>query len=101
MADEIQVLDFNDYMKKPVKVQAARLTEDAWAILHEQPNHVMRISGRQVCATEEDNKKYFLIDTLEGLMQGNIGDMLIIGVKGEIYACKPDIFEQTYNEVHN
>lgn len=98
MADEIQVLDFNDYMKKPVKVQAARLTEDAWAILHEQPNHVMRISGRQVCATEEDNKKYFLIDTLEGLMQGNIGDMLIIGVKGEIYACKPDIFKHTYDE---
>ena len=24
------------------------------------------------------------------------GDWIITGVKGEVYACKPDIFEQTY-----
>jgi len=39
------------------------------------------------------------IDTLEG---GHIvcpGDFVITGVKGELYPCKPDIFEATYNKV--
>lgn len=37
-----------------------------------------------------------LIPTLEGTMRANIGDWIIRGVKGEVYPCKPDIFEQTY-----
>lgn len=36
------------------------------------------------------------IDTLEGTMIASPGDWIIKGVKGEIYPCKPDIFEQTY-----
>lgn len=36
------------------------------------------------------------IKTLEGVMRGEIGDWIIQGVKGEIYPCKPDIFEATY-----
>ena len=38
-------------------------------------------------------------------MQASEGDYIIKGVQGEFYACKPDIFEQTYevaeNETHN
>ena len=29
-------------------------------------------------------------------MHANYGDYIIKGVKGEIYPCKPDIFEETY-----
>lgn len=36
------------------------------------------------------------IKTLEGDMICNIGDYIIKGVKGELYPCKPDIFELTY-----
>lgn len=36
------------------------------------------------------------IHTLEGPMRVNPGDWVITGVKGEKYACKPDIFEMTY-----
>lgn len=36
------------------------------------------------------------IQTLEGTMTARIGDYIIRGVKGEIYPCKPDIFEATY-----
>lgn len=36
------------------------------------------------------------IVTLEGLMQVSVGDWIIRGVKGELYPCKPDIFEATY-----
>ena len=41
----------------------------------------------------------YLIPTLEGTMKFQRGDMLITGVKGEIYPCKLDIFEQTYVRV--
>ena len=37
-----------------------------------------------------------LIPTLEGAMIANINDWIIKGVKGEIYPCKPDIFDMTY-----
>jgi hypothetical protein len=37
-----------------------------------------------------------MIDTREGVMRADIGDMVIRGVKGELYPCKPDIFEATY-----
>ena len=39
-----------------------------------------------------------IIETLEGKMQANIGDMIIKGVKGEFYPCKPDIFKATYDK---
>lgn len=54
------------FRKKPVVVDAVRLTE----------------------RTE--------IKTLEGTMIGNPGDWLITGVAGEKYPCKDDIFRATY-----
>jgi len=39
------------------------------------------------------------INTLEGSMQCNWGDIVIQGVEGEIYPCNPDIFEATYEAV--
>jgi hypothetical protein len=37
-----------------------------------------------------------IIATLEGKMRADLGDWIIKGVKGEVYPCKPDIFEATY-----
>lgn len=39
------------------------------------------------------------IKTLEGWHHANYGDYAIQGIKGEIYPCKPDIFEKTYEAV--
>lgn len=39
------------------------------------------------------------IHTLEGVMRANVGDYIITGVMGEVYPCKPDIFEATYEPV--
>lgn len=36
------------------------------------------------------------IVTLEGTMRANFDDWIIRGLKGELYPCKPDIFEATY-----
>lgn len=54
------------------------------------------------CAKKGDDgleDHHLKINTLEGQMRANDGDWLIRGVTGEIYACKPDIFEATYEPV--
>lgn len=39
------------------------------------------------------------IKTLEGDHHASVGDYIIRGVNGELYPCKPDIFEKTYDIV--
>ena len=36
------------------------------------------------------------IPTLAGEMSASAGDWIIRGIKGELYPCKPDIFDATY-----
>jgi len=59
------------YRKKPVVINAVRIMEP------------------------------FEVETLEGLMQGDAGDWLLQGIKGEFYPCRNDIFELTYEKVSN
>lgn len=49
-------------------------------------------SGADFDTAEEGIK----IKTLEGVMLASPGDWIIRGVKGELYPCKPDIFDATY-----
>lgn len=44
---------------------------------------------------------YCDIKTLEGTMRAHSGDYIIKGVNGEIYPCKADIFEKTYELVES
>lgn len=39
------------------------------------------------------------IETLEGVAHGDKGDYLVIGIRGERYIVKRDIFEETYEPV--
>ena len=39
------------------------------------------------------------VETLEGIMLVSAGDYIIKGVKGELYPCKPDVFELTYESL--
>lgn len=41
------------------------------------------------------------IKTLEGDHHASVGDYIIRGVNGELYPCKPDIFEKTYDIAEN
>ena len=43
-----------------------------------------------------DGFNWLEIETLEGIHRAMPGDWIIRGVKGELYPCKPDIFEATY-----
>lgn len=44
---------------------------------------------------------FFTVLTLEGTMEGHPGDYLIKGVEGELYPCKKEIFEKTYDILDN
>jgi hypothetical protein len=47
-------------------------------------------------SSEDENPR---IKTLEGTMMVSVGDWIIKGIKGELYPCKPDIFDATYEPV--
>lgn len=50
-------------------------------------------------AITHENDNLYLIPTLEGTMAMTPDDVLITGVKGEIYPCKEEIFKLTYEPV--
>ena len=88
------------YKKIPVAVEA--YTFDEMRVLEGRYGAVtcndsglssFEINGRKI---EQINTDTYRIQTLEGYHDMTRDDMLIIGVKGEAYPCKIDIFEMTY-----
>ena len=101
MPVDVKIMDFNQYTKKPVAIRAAMLSQAVWHnIRTECKNAIMTVQGHTVEAKISlTGEKYFTIDTLEGKMKAKVGDMLIIGIRGEIYACDKEIFDKTYDKV--
>ena len=89
------------YRKKPVVIEAITFDElVAYGLGHGanvQDGMPWSFDYEGQPITHENDDCY-LIPTLEGTMKFNRGDMLITGVVGEIYPCKLDIFEATYDE---
>ena len=81
------------FRKKPVVIEAIQLTKENVVEVLSFCN-----SSGNIVASNEDEMGISIL-TLEGTMTANTGDYIIKGVKGEFYPCKPDIFEQTYEEV--
>jgi hypothetical protein len=90
------------YRKKPVVIEAMQflgpvgiiadldqaVAFDGWIVANQ---------GDVACRYRGDK---LIIPTLEGEMEASPGDWIIKGVKGELYPCKPDIFEATYELTH-
>lgn len=82
------------YRKKPIVIEAFKWTGDADQ--EEDPEWIIAaIKAKSVSF----RGIHMLINTLEGIMAANPGDWIIQGVNGEIYPCKPDIFEKSYDLV--
>lgn len=83
------------FRKRPVEIDAFRLGyawPDWWAEAHAANRAVtFNRDGRW-----RGGPDYAEIQTLEGVMRANHGDWIIRGIAGEIYPCKPEIFEATY-----
>lgn len=81
---ELEVINFNELVELGIKSGAATHNGMPWSFDYK---------GHPI--THENDNTYLIV-TLEGTMRLNRGDLLITGVDGEIYPCKPDIFAKTY-----
>ena len=50
-------------------------------------------------STVETHGLVLIIPTLEGNMYASLNDYIIKDINGKFYPCKPDIFDNTYEEV--
>lgn len=88
------------YRKKPVVVEAFQLNarglvgEDWFWDAVTNNDVITHDFGKY-----HENPAWCEIKTLEGTMIAHTGDYIIKGVNGELYPCKPDIFEQTYEVI--
>lgn len=99
------------FRKKAVVIEAVQLRWDTWSEMcdfagvgpdHEhQPHGVFVDDDGNITDDGATGHMGLLIPTLEGNMLAREGDWIIRGVAGELYPCRPDIFEATYEPVAN
>lgn len=90
------------YRKKPVVVEA-----EQWFKFGDVPEApITPIDGESADGTDwiceicgRPGSEHGNCKTLEGFHIVCPGDFIIKGINGEFYPCKPDIFNQTYEEV--
>lgn len=79
------------YRKKPVIIEAVQWTgENAKEIIGFCDAFAFFNKGELFLKTPENK---------ENLFEATKGDFIIKGISGEVYACKPDIFEKTYDKI--
>lgn len=93
------------YRKKPVVIEAFQYDGDLkgsdgkyyvpeWAVKAFEEK-MMFFDGMN----SDSPPTELFIKTLEGVHHASVGDYIICGVDGELYPCKPGIFEKTYELV--
>ena len=94
------------YRKKPVVIEAIQLNAvdindkmQLDAPLFDELPHWLLNAGVEIYRERESDYAHLHIKALEGVMTASPGDWIIQGVNGEVYPCKPDIFEKTYEVV--
>lgn len=99
------------FRKKPVVIEAVQLRWGNWSEMCEFAGVGFLKDGKpEGCFVKSDgtvsphmeftDRIGLQIPTLEGVMLGIENDWIIRGVQGELYPCKPDIFEATYERVY-
>lgn len=89
------------YIKKPVVIEAFQLNANGFVIEDwfwdavDRNDIITHGFAERFCC----DPAWCEIKTLEGTMVAKTGDYIIKGVRGEIYPCKADIFEETYELV--
>lgn len=92
------------YRKKPVVIEAFQMTPERRASNADWPKWLHRAwqmdrktEGALYLTEEGTSEGTLSIGTLEGEHLVSWDDWIIRGVKGELYLCKPEIFEATYD----
>jgi len=102
------------YRKKPVVIEAMQLRWETWndfcgfikvGKLTDGLPQVGWFKDGKFCdeypgaKSGEPDEIAMAIPTLEGVMIARQNDWIIKGAKGELYPCKPDVFEAVYERV--
>ena len=94
------------FRKKPVEIEAFQMTKERRLSNEDWPTWMHRAwqlergeIGSLYPTVKGTGEGTLSIGTLEGQHLVSWGDWIIRGVKGDIYPCKPDIFELTYDPV--
>lgn len=90
------------YRKKPVVIEAVQITLDlaVKCLIDREPGPFgLSVSGDFHPSRRKVYRAWVSINTLEGVMRADLYDWIIRGVNGELYPCKPDIFEATYEAI--
>jgi hypothetical protein len=84
------------YVKKPIIVEAFQYSSDMGTYTMAIPKWFIEacVDGTVFFKDGSDH-----IKTLEGKFKISHGDYIIKGIKGELYPCKADIFEESYDPV--
>lgn len=88
------------FRKKPVTIEAFLVSELIESFKHnfkELPEIIRKAYENTTINIITDND--FIIKTLEGNMKATKDDYLIVGIQGEMYPCKIDIFNKTYERI--
>ena len=87
------------FRKKPVEIDAWQFDAPEFMTQPKWLNDCIvagKVTYRPTTATAS---AAYLIKTLEGTMRADPGDWIILGIKGEVYPVKPEIFAATYEPV--
>lgn len=82
------------YVKKPIPIEAKQITQEQLNELAgsktvlEADNQLVAIYYHPDC---------IVIDTDKSTMTGRVGDYFVTGIKGEVYICPQEIFEESYD----
>ena len=93
------------FRKKPVVIEAFQMTEERrwdnidWPDWLNQAWNKDPSEGAVWINPDDPTRASLVCGTLEGVYRINWNDWIIKGIKGELYPCKPDIFEATYEKV--
>jgi hypothetical protein len=87
------------YRKKPVMIEAVQYKNaESLQELNDWVKSHNDAWEDKFSTFSVSDRLQLVINTLEGPMNASEGDFIIRGLKGEYYACKPDIFKMTYEK---
>jgi hypothetical protein len=89
------------YRKLPVVIEAVKWNGYNFAAVSALSENIFgpyRAHEGKVPSNVKGDGDHLEIKTLEGRMRADEGDWIIKGVASEVYPCKPDIFEKTYEQ---
>ena len=93
------------YRKKPVVIEAFQMTRArrtnniAWPNWLHKAWNMEPGEGALFIDADDPERQKLVIGTLEGVHRVQWDDFIIQGIKGELYSCKPNIFDATYTLV--